>query len=71
MKKEFITRNNIEITNIWFDDDTNQLYCDMSINGEPFEDLHYSLKDFKYQFSFNCDGVHSINALNKFINLIS
>ena len=70
MQKNTIKRTDIEIEHISVIPENNMLLIDLSINGQPFEDLYLSIDDFKYQFTENCDGIHSIENLNKFIKLL-
>tara|TARA_R110002020_G_scaffold314484_1_gene529691 strand:+ start:340 stop:558 length:219 start_codon:yes stop_codon:yes gene_type:complete len=70
MQKNTIKRTDIEIQHIAVIPQDNMLLIDLSINGQPFEDLYLSIDDFKYQFSTACDGIHSIYTLNDFIKLL-
>ena len=62
--------NNIEIFNIEVNPEDNNLYIDLYINGKPFEDLQFSIDNFKYQFNYDYDKGHSIENLNHFIKLL-
>ena len=60
----------IEITNIYFCNEDKSLYVDLFINNKCFEDIGYCMDSFKYQFTEECDGIHSTISRNNFIKLL-